>query len=92
MLSLQRNKSFQEGHQYLPVFKPSYMTPEAIGAVLTHKANESVKRSSVVQENASSPIHFPETDKSQDRPIHSRELVTLNVYLKTKDRLRKSIR
>ena len=73
-------QSFQEDHQYLPVLKPSYMTPETIGAVPTYKANESVK-SSVVQENASSPIHFPDTDKSRDRPIHSGELllVTLNV-------------
>ena len=47
-----------------PVFKPSYMTPETIGAVPTHKANGSVKKSSLAQENASSPIHFSETDKS----------------------------
>ena len=67
--------SFQEDHQYLPVFKPSYITPETIGAFPTHKANVNVKRSSLAQENASSPIHFSETDKSQDRPIHSRELL-----------------
>ena len=75
--------SFQEDHQYLPVFKPSYKTPETIiiGAVPTHEANGSVKRSSVAQENASSPIHFSETDKSRHWPIHSQELllVTLNV-------------
>ena len=70
------------------------MTPETVGAVPTHKAKESVKRSSLAQENVSSPIHFPETDKSRDRPVHSRELllVTLNVQLKNKGRLRKSIR
>ena len=56
-------QSFQEDHQYLLVFKPSYMTPETTGVVSTHKANGNVKRSSLAQENASSPIHFSETDK-----------------------------